>query len=191
MLRKALEMKGQESVASELSPEISPTWPIESDSAEWQFLKAVRIVSASGSIAPVAAQLPRFQLVNPPTSGMVAIVSAVNVSGNIGATWSLRLIQTTLAVLTTVLEAGPRDTRWAVGGPTVSPVIASGESNVAAIAGGFLIATRRVLAATSMRFEEPVVLTPGSTLFWGATANNFTAEAEVHWRERQIPALEL
>lgn len=191
LLRRSLGMKGQEVVSAELSPEISPVWQIESDTAEWQFLKQVRLVSAAGNLAAVAAQFPRYALINPINSGMIATVFEVGFSAEFDAIWDIRLIDVELASFANGLEAGPRDTRWNFGlGPSVSPIRFSAENNVASIAGGFRLMRARLLTNTLLKSKQPVVMTPGSSLFWGTISTNITTDSYVAWKERRLPSLE-
>lgn len=183
-------MKGQEIAAGDLSPEISPVWVIERDSPEWQFLKGVRLVRAAGNNSIVAGQFGRYEVVNPADSGMIATVR-IDFSSSADLRWDVRLIQSALANFADILEAGPIDTRWDIGsGQTISPIIASRETNAAGIAGGFLVAAVRQLAQTT-DFVGPVVLAPGSTLFWSATTVAVGTSSNIEWAERPIPRLEL
>jgi len=183
-------MAGTQIVAAELSPELSPTWQVEGPTAEWDFLKAVRLVSASTSLSPVAGQTARYALINPANSGMIATVSSVRYSSGNPSRFLLRFIGVALAPFATLAEAGARDSRWGAPGTTISPITFSAENNAAVIAGGFEVHDTRVLADSPFSFNEPVVLAPGSSLFWGSTFLNFSTSSSVHWSERRLPALE-
>lgn len=192
LLRRSLGMKGQEMVASELSPELSPVWVLEDAAIEWLFLKQVRACSAAASTTSIAAQFGRYALVNPAASRMVATVSMIRMTANAGVGVELRLIDAELANFATIGQAGPRDTRWEFGaGQTVSPIIFSSENNVATIAGGFLVHTQITIANQNFALlPEKVVLAPGATLFWGISSANITTRSSVHWTERALPELE-
>lgn len=190
LLRRALGMKGVQTVSAELSPEVSPVWVLEQDLAEWQFLKGVRLVSAASSRALSAGNIARFAVINPVGSAMIASISHLSFSASVNTTLSVRLVQVTLAQFTTLEEAGPRDTRWARGAAaTVSPITFSSEDNAAGIAGGFLLYTSQVLANTPVEFGRPIVLAPGSSLFWAGSGAAAT-RAAVAWSERPLPPLE-
>jgi len=191
LLRKQLGMKGQEVVAGELSPEISPTFQLEGPTAEWDFLKQVRLVSAAATEDPVVGQNPRFALINPSASGMIATVSQVRYTSSIASRLLLRFITVQLGLFANLAEAGPRDSRWGAPGTTISPITLTSETNAATIAGGFLIDDITFLANTFYSFNVPTVLAPGSSLFWGATSGNIRGSSSVHWSERRLPALEL
>lgn len=190
LLRRALGMKGVTEVSGELSPEISPTWQLESDSDEWQFLKGVRIISSSLSIAAVAAQASRLQLVNPAASGVIATVFPVVFTGGITVTLILRMVGTALAVLGTVGTSVPRDNRWNLPAGGASPLILSGEASADAINAGFLVHIGPVPANETFNLPVPIVLTPGSSIQWGSSVDNVAVTGSVHWKERQIPVLE-
>ena len=191
LLRRSLGQKGQETVASELSPEISATWQLESDTAEWQYLKAVRLIGAAAARSASAGNVARYALINPAASGMLAVVTHMSWSSVVTATMEIRLIQTALGNFATVEEAGPRDTRWRRGLATlVSPIIFSSEDGPL-IAGGFRLYNTFILANTNAPYAEPVVLAPGSSLFWAGNILNVASRATINWQERRLPTLEL
>ena len=191
LLRRALGMKGQQTVASELSPEISATWQLESDAPEWQVHKGVRLVSAAGKLGGVAAEFPRYLLVNPAGSGMIATVQRITMSVLAASEWTIRLTQIAFLNAALILEAGPRDPRWFIGtATTVSPIVLSGENNAASITGGFEVHNSRIQGNLPNDFTVPIVLTPNSTLFWSVNNTNSPTNSSVHWSERPLPVLE-
>ena len=190
LLRRALGMKGVTEVAGELSPEVAPTWQVESDTPEWQFLKGVRLVSSALSLVAVAAQEARFHLVNPANSGVIATVTPILLSADGSVRYVVRMVGTALATLTTVGTSVPRDNRWALPAGGASPLILSGEAAAGGINSGFLMDIGIILGNTQYVFPMPVVLNPGSSIQWGSLTSNTGVQASVHWHERQRPVLE-
>lgn len=192
LLRRALGMAGTEMVAAELSPEVSPTWQIESDSADWQFLKAVRLMGSSLSRSAVAAEFNRFHLVNPLTSGMLAVVeqidySSVDLTGDV----LIRIDNTALATLAAVGTSVPRDNRWEFPAPSSgSPLVFSVGNAAAGLSDGFLLHIGQVLASVNFRWENHIVLVPGTSIQFGSGIVNTGTRGSVQWRERRLPFLE-
>ena len=193
LLRRALGMKGVTDVAGELSPEVSPTWAIEDNAPEWQYLKGVRLVGAAGGQGFVAGQSPRYQLVNPAGSGVLATVTFVALETvGVQAGFIIRFANSVLPNLTTVEQNGPRDSRWGIPGTSISPLIFSGENSASLHTAGFLLYSGiHHPEGTVAEYTIPVVMAPGSSLLWGSTTQNITSLSSVAWSERGIAALEL
>lgn len=182
-------MKGVESVAAELSPEISPTWSLEDNSAEWQFLKSVRICSCALSDVGAAARFGQFHLTNPAGTGLLAAVTGLHYSHEVDSNHLIRFSNTPVADLSTVGTIVARDNRWEF--PTsTSPLSFTAENNPTAAASGFLLHIGGLLANTDFKFPVPVILTPGSTLLIGCSTVNVDVTCSVHWSERRLPELE-
>ena len=83
LFQKLFSMKGGPP-APQLSTEVQPNFDIEDTPIELRFLKGEYIYGVSVAAAVVAAQFSFFQLRNPPTSGVIAIVESIymfNISG--------------------------------------------------------------------------------------------------------------
>ncbi len=189
LLRRALGMKGAVEVAGELSPEVSPTWQIEGNDIEWQFLKQVRVVSAAGGQGRVPAVNFIGQLVNPVGSGIIATIQLVSVSVASPSAIAFRFDDVAAAALATVEQNGPRDTRWGIPGTSISPLVVSSTTGALPTA-GFLMHSVRVLNDTETRFTVPFVMAPNSTLFFSNTSTNILTVFSLHWHERRLDALE-
>ena len=191
LLRRALGMKGVQEVAGELSPEISAVWNVESDLPEWQFLKAVRLVSGAGGQGPVVGQNFTGRLRNPPDSGVIATVNHVSASPSLDSGFILRFRTVPLTGdFATLEQSGARDGRWGIPTTSISPLIVSSTTSATPQTGGFLLQTQLTLAGTEFKFGVPVVMPPGSTLMLSSSTQNLQVVFSFHWTERQLPILE-
>jgi len=189
LLRRALGMKGVVEVAGELSPEVSATWEIEADRAEWQFLKGVRLVTTGGGQGASVGNNFIGRLVNPAASGIIASISLVSLSADAISAYAFRFQAAPLGNLASVAESGARDSRWGSPGVSRSPLVAS--STVGALpTTGFLLHTVRAQANQEIKFTVPLVMTPGSILLFSNTTVNVLTVFSIHWSERGFPELE-
>jgi len=192
LLRRQLGMKGQETVAGELSPEISPTFQLEGPSAEWDFLKAVRGGRCTAQLTPQVGFNSRFRLRNPQNSGVIAVVTLVGMTvanpSNVGIARGQIFAELSGAEVTVV-----PDLRWGAIGTTTTALIFSSDNLTAAGPGGDLFVSARIASAAPFKNTEEVVLIPGTNLDWGTLSliTNIGMFGWAAWRERQLPALEL
>lgn len=180
-------MKGVQQVSSELSPEISPVIIVEDNSAEWQFLQAVRLCSSSMLQSAVAGETTIFRLRNPVSSGVIGRVDYIGISGDVEFPWFVGF-GTATADLGTPGATALRDHRWATGA-NATTLIASRANNVAlsftdSILGMFL------LGNTFVAYEKPIILLPGEILELGTPFLNVALRLVLSWTERQLTTLE-
>jgi len=188
-LRRSLGMKGQETVASELSPEVSPVIIIEDNDAQWQFLQGVRLCSSAMLQGTVVAQNNIFRLRNPAGSGVVGEVNVLSMSGNIaGMVFNLGY-GVTQAELGTAGTTGLRDSRWGTGIDNTT-LIASRANNVALNFASSIWITRAFPDHQWVYPHGRFIILPGESIEWGTASVNLTLVTTVDWTERQLPALE-
>jgi len=190
LLRRMLGQKGQETVAAELSPEVSPVIVIEGMGAEWDFLKSVRGCSLVALTGPAVGATSVFRLRNPADSGVLGVVKfmAGNASVNILQTLA---IGTALADLAVAVNTVTVDRRWNATGTTQSLLLAS-TNNAADAVGpvGNNIGVFAPLADTEWVYTREIVLVPGTHIDWGITGTNIGIRTYASWIERQFPLLE-
>ena len=189
LLRRSFGMKGVVSVASELSPEISPTVQLEGPTAEWDFLKQVRGCRCAFDLSGAAGR-SRFRLVNLPGSGVLAVVKLVSM--NPGAVTTLEIARgQVFGGLSGGRVTVVPDLRWGAVGATTTTMQFSSDNVTAADPAGDLIATTARASNNEFSYEQEIVMIPGSSLDWGTTSNTIRLRTFVAWTERQLPALEL
>ena len=190
LLRREFGMKGVASVASELSPEISPTIQLEGPTAEWDFLKQVRGCRCAFNLPPNVAGQSRFRLVNLPGSGVIAVIKLLSINPNPIATLQINRGQVFGGLTDSRVTVVP-DLRWGAVGATTTTMQFSSDNATAAGPAGDLIAVSAILANTEFTYGEEIVLIPGTSLDWGTAEQNIRLRTFVAWTERQLPALEL
>ena len=189
-LRRMLGMKGVETVASELSPEISATINLETAGAEWDFLKGVRGGTAAGVEAASPANACTFRLRNPVDSGAIAVVSFVEMSGS-GITQFRVTRNTEVTDLANVGVTTTPDFRWGqTGAITTTALIFSSKNNTPAAPVGDLMAIRQLVANSYFLYVNEVVLIPGTAMDFGASNANLQVFVNTAWKERRLPELE-
>jgi len=187
-LRRALGMKGQEHVAGELSPEVSPVIIIEGNDAEWQFLQGVRLCVSSLIQGAVAAENSIVRYLNPAGSRIIARFDFVGISTNAGSNLLAGYGQTQ-ANLATVGATGLRDHRWVSGGTNDTAVVASRGNNVSLNFNSGLF-NYEVIPSVFTVYSQPFIVLPGESLELGTSTTNIDLEVSVTWTERQLPSLE-
>ena len=194
LLRKQLGQKGQELVASELSPEISPTIQLEAafPSLEWYYLKGVRAIGVGGDVRPNVAAGGHIRLTNPSDSGVIAIVTRIGLQGNALIEWVVNIQEDTVPLASTGLPAA-RDGRWprtaAINQSALSLTFTAASGAVGTGAGTLHRAV--VLAFVFVEYTDQVVLPPGWSLDWGSISVNINVNFSAAWFERPVAALEL
>ena len=191
-LRRMLGMKGVSDVSTELSPEISPTFQLEGPTAEWDFLKGVRLCSASTTLLGVAPNQSVIRLRNPPASGVIAIVQAI--SYRLPATTGASIQKGVSALdLATVRLTALRDERWApaVPGLNRSVLILSRTDAGGIPVGPDVLWSMTSLGNSIIRYPSPVILTPGTHIDVSTDGGNVALDVSFSWSEREVSALEL
>ncbi len=187
LLRRALGMKGVSDVASELSPEVSPTWEIERDALEWGFLKKVRHIAVGATVVPGAAAIALMRLRNPPGSGALVVVDYSEMNPSAASLANIVFSPTIAqAVLPTVVTAGAVDGRW--GFERSTAVLSTGTG---ATLGSFILLNTLGLSGTPIQYEDQIVMPPNSSLDWGFPTLDIDMRLNVRWHERGVARLEL
>jgi hypothetical protein len=189
LLRRYTGAAGVTEVASELAPEIAPAFVLETERPEWYFLKGERLMGYRINVSALAGQNSGVKLRNPTTSGIIAIVTKLDISGD--ATNQVVTLTTgaDTADFTTVSGTVPRDGRWlAINGACV----VSFQNNAAggnSFDGGqvpLAFETYRVIDYT----VNPFVLMPGFSLRILSANVNFNLLGSIAWLEKRLDQLE-
>lgn len=185
LLRRLLSMKGVTDVASELSPEISPIFVLESERPEWEFLKNEKLMSNVFAPSPVAAQQTAVRIRNPSGSGAVAVFTRMWLSAAIPIGFIAER-NTDQGNLTTVLPTVARDTRTQE--LNASALVASQTSNAAASGSSFW--SSNLIGDTPAINNIPFILTPGNQIQITSLTVNAGLRGTLDWRERRLDVLE-
>jgi len=177
ILTRRLGMQGGAS-APGVAPELFPVISLENDRPEWGYLKGERICGRNVTVAAVAGSFSFMQLYLPSTSTEIAVVTSiantgsssigiargVGIGGGVGG-WIAQTV-------------GTRDFRW--NGERTSCLL---ERNSGAALPS-LFPAFGLLTTTKLLYQEPIVITPGTSLILFGNALNTAIVAELAWRER-------
>jgi len=187
LLRRSLGMKGIEIVASELSPEVSPTWTIEDNAIEWGYLKSVRYASAGTIQGGATGKISTIRLRNPANSGVLVVIDQIAMGlgsiDYISVFFSPTVDQGQLAG---TINCGTVDGRWKMR----QPAAAMSHENAAA-AGVFTLYYSRTASDAVILYDRQIVMPPKSSIDVTTASTNVTLSANFFWHERTISALEL
>lgn len=181
-------MAGATVVAGEVSPEVSPTIQLEGATAEWAFLKGVRLAGAGTNITAGAVNPSTARLRNPVGSGALAVVRGVL---STQGTQQMRVFQGNSNVnIGGVVATGVRDSRWGQSGGVGQNALIMSSTN----SGGAIVGVRmfdiRLLADEAFVVPFVFMLLPGDNLDFTGTANNTDVQVSLEWSERALPAME-
>lgn len=190
LLRRSLGMKGQQDVAADLSPELSPTWQLESDKPEWSYLKEVKELGFSERILANAGGGGRARIRNPGGSGILCVISHLRVSSNAAAILTARIGVTGLDLANGGIGVA-RDTRWRQTAFTQSAMALTFQSTPGTIGAGVgtLFVDQPVVLEPYI-YEAVIILAPGFEVDWGSNTVNTNISCTAVWTERQLPPLE-
>jgi len=196
LLRRATGQAGVEVVASELSPEISPTWAIEGTTPEWDFLKSTKRLLANVDLD--GAGCASWRLRNPDNSSAIAIVDQIIFGCNNDTTAFTLQLEHGASDLGSLGFPIVVDSRW-VPAPYTDAAISSMSftttSSSSYITTGALLGTFYSHGGSGgekqqQTFHLPVVLSPG----WSLTLSTLNLGARVYgnvsYSERTLPPLE-
>ncbi len=184
-----LGMAGANIVASELSPEISPTIEVEGATPEWAFLKGLRLAGAGTLVTAGAANVSSARLRNPGNSTTIAVITQVQVRPV--AVQGLQLQLGEIAVdIGAVLLTRVRDSRWnPSGGAGRNVLVLSSTNSGGGLIGGVL--AQSVAAANELfTYDQGILLLPGDALDITGVINNSAIHLTLAWTERGLPDLE-
>jgi len=194
LLRRMLGQKGQEVVAGELSPEISPTFQLEAalPSLEWYYLKGVKALGFAQTIGANALAGGHARLTNPLGSGVLGIVTLAAVSATADITWAVAL-QEDVALLGSAGLGSARDGRWPIPAAlTQSALLVSFTAAAGAVpTGAGALGTGVILSRHEAQYDSQVVVPPGFSLDWGSNTANVFVAIRADWFERPVAPLEL
>ncbi len=192
LLRRMLGQKGQEMVAPELSPEVSPTIQLEGTTPEWDFLKSVRRCGVGTRLAAAVGFTSVFRIRNPLTSGIIATVDLIETSySTAGLLFNMGLLEID-ASLPLPSSSLVMDQRWgSLGAGNQTALIMSADNTTAVFTAGRVFVRSRTEVNSPLRYKQGVVLPPGFAIVWGSTTLNIDVSTFVSWRERGVPLLEL
>jgi len=187
-LRRMLGQKGVSDVAGELSPEISPTIQLEGPTADWAFLKHVRLAGSAFNVAAGAGFRSVGRIVNPVGSSTLALFTLVGVSVTVATQVILSLGNE--VNIGGVLATTVRDSRWTPLANTSRTSLVVSVSNSSA-SGGLGVVYRQELAnLNAFQYREPFLLLPGDSLDVFTLNINTAIQVSLAWEERQLPVLE-
>jgi len=191
-LRRMLGMKGVVEVGAELSPEISATIELEGPTAEWAFLKGVKLCAGAAIVGATVGQRSIIRLRNPPASGVIAVVTWVFIVTPAAAGVTLQKGVSGLNLATLGVTA-LRDSRWApaIPGLNRTVMLMSLTSAGGVPVGPDTLWTPQVLADTALVYPESIVMVPGDHIDVSTDGLNQALRADFSWHEREVPALEL
>lgn len=195
LLRRATGQAGIEVIASELGPEISPTWQLESNTAEWDYLKSTRRLLCNVDIATGVGN-PAWRLRNPANSSVLAVVDRHTISVNNGAVKVHYMIEHDASDLGTTGFPIVSDTRWVPIGTlidaSISSLVFTTDNSGSMITSGALIGTYHIAHDVQPLtvLETPVVLSPGWSMTMTCSESAKALMGCVEFRERTLPPLE-
>lgn len=179
--------------APALFPEISPSLVLENDRPEWSFLKNERLFGICDLQVGAAGEQTVGTLFNPAGSGVLAVVTRVSMSHNVASRILLSIDNgINLGDFDTTHLPQPRDGRQPFGVSTGATLfVGSGD-----LVGGFnppnpLHVFQPVAGGITEVYDQPIVLTPGTGLFWDTDTNNVQVRFGFAWRERRALGVEL
>ena len=192
LLKRISGIAGADVVAGDLSPEVSPTLQLEDlNSAEFQFLKSVRLCFGANSLGAAAGFTTKWRLRNPANSGVIAQVSwieIVPVTNDLNV--SITFNQQTVDFPTAVLTSAP-DARWnSIATAKQTTLIMTASNSQATGPAGDFIAASRTQGINPWMFQRQIPMMPGTTLDWGTASQNVAVTTWVSWTERGFPELE-
>lgn len=149
--------------------------------AGWLLAQATRTAVATPAI------MSAVQLFNPASSGVLAVVTRVDVSSDVVAQFSLRTNDTQRAGGT---AGSARDRRFppGVSGAGATRLVAVGDVTAAAVGGIAAIWGPRALANTNVVFDQPIILPPGAGIdLVTGVVNQFVTGSFSWWERSLIP----
>ena len=186
-LRRSLGMKGQEMVAAELSPEVSPVIVLQDNAAEMQFLQGIRLCTSGMLQGAVVAENSLFRILNAAGSGVLAVFTYFALTANRTSTLNVGY-GITQAALGTAGATAVRDGRW--GRPANPTTLTASRANNVAVGLDSTLMVSRVATGFIVKASRQWVLLPGESLEWGTGTTDVQLETTVDWYEKPLPALE-
>jgi len=186
-LRRSLGMKGQEKVAGELSPEISPVIVLEDNAAEMQFLQGIRLCSSGMLQGAIVDENSIFRILNAAGSGVLAVFTYFQLTANRTSTITVGYGMDQ-AALGTAGATAVRDGRWSR--PANPTTLTASRANNVAIGLNSTLLVSRLITGFIVKTKRQWVLLPGESLEWGTTTTDVQLETTLDWYEKPLPALE-
>lgn len=192
LLRRFLSQKGQEEIASELSPEISAAFILESDRPDWLFLKGERLVGVSTRRTSGATAGPVLRLRNPGGSGVIATLTHVSYQSSVGGLTQVQINDADIDLAGGTMLTGNRDGRQVTSAASAQTALIASFLTAAGAPATELIYQSGPPANVLTVLPSPIaVLSPGTAIDIGsATVAAETMNINIWWHERRISALE-
>jgi len=187
LLRRVAGIIGPGSKVSEVLTELFPTFDVENVPGELLLLAGTRTCMGGGTVGAVVAESPKFQLFNPPDSGMLITMTRMWFSSNAALVhrWGRSNGSFAARISTEVYT----DTRNPVANLPVGQIHQLSSAVLATATN-----QARVLSHTSLEFWNEnglVILSPGFGFEVGAGSSNVSGFFGCNWRERVAEASEL
>lgn len=198
LLRRYLGMTGATEVISELAPELSASFTLEQERAEWEFIKSAKLMSCIVAITGVAAQTTGFKLTNPVNSGVVAVFGPpfgpaldIGIATTAQSSSVLSFFTQGIAgALATSVAPIPRDTRIGPIAAGTSAILGSQTNNLGGTNLGFNWGNLLMITSQPYKFDFSFVLTPGNELSIASTSPQTQFSGMFHWLEKRLDDLE-
>ena len=186
LVRRVGGIVGPGSKVSEALTELFPMIDVENCPAELLILSGTRIGAGSARVAGVAGEIPKIQLFNPASSGLLVTITSVWLSVESDSFVEAR---PTNVAITTPVASVIRDTRQ---GPTNLPTATlRTESSAGGITQEWAV---ELLANTPFHLTDPNavwVLGEGTGLTFDTAETNRTLSVSFMWRERPFQQSEV
>ncbi len=186
LLRRVGGIIGPGSKVSEVLTELFPTLDVESVPGELLFLSGWNLGMGGGSLAAGAGNRAKFQVVNPAGSGLLVVVTRLEIASN--SSQPIHLNPTATLFVTNPGTATKRDTRTGVG-QTVTEVRTSIDASTTSAT--YVLQNLNGSPAYIEDVNGIAVLSPGFALEIGQTATAGTLDFGALWRERTAELSEL
>ena len=189
-LRRMAGMAGQEVVSGELAPEISPTFELEGQSVEWNFLKGVRDVYVAQTIPNLAGNSSKWRFRNPADSGVLAVFEYIEIMPENAPAKVSIVVSEIFVDFTIVQPVAVPDIRWGALTTGRSALVVTFDNTVPVGPAGQGIAQSGPDTRQAFRYDNEILVLPGVTLDAGTATANIQLVGSFKWRERPMPILE-
>jgi len=188
LIRRVANIVGAGAIVTETLQEVFPVFDLENVPAELMVLGGWRLAMRGTNIAGVAAQEQASQLFNPAGSGMIMVLTRVDLSTS--STQRIHLRMDTTQLTSSNGFGQFRDAR--AGDPITDAAV--GNTRIQANLSITAISAISALSQTTVTIRDEnglCVLMPGNGFTVGTSISNTNLTAAYWWRERVAEAAEL
>lgn len=180
LLRRVADLKGPGSKVNDVLEELFPVFDVENLPAELYSLARIDLCMGGGTIGPVVAEAPRFQLLNPAGSGKLITLTSVDIGvpGAAIVRWGRQDVPHTSNFSTQIF----RDTRHPLGNLPTGQIRAQTSVALANANGQTRVTTNEQFTLTDP--NGLAVLTEGTGFEIGVGGLNIEINVTFYWRER-------